>query len=729
MFKRVGHLSAQIRIAVAILGALAMVAAISIAYFAAKQADKEAMRKQYILVDRSFAAQFEMIEKEQKSVSIADDFVGNARMANRQWFAENVGEPMYNAYGHDRAMVLNDKNEVIYVMRDGKTAGDASLTDNERVILDAAAELRDRLVARREFSEAVGDRSGMSEARLVMLDEVPALLSIQPILPSTDRTFVTPGKEYLYASVQYYDEKMAQLIGSWTLIDDGHFSHKSAKGGQAGFVVSGADGQPFVNFNWNADRPGRDILQQALPVGIAAFILIGGIAVFLSLSLRQASGALVDSERRARHLATHDVLTRLPNRGLFEDRLSEALVKVRVGNCEAAVLFMDLDRFKNINDTLGHRAGDELVRQVGVRLSSVVGTTGTVARIGGDEFGMVLLARKNAAAVAVEISEALLIALHAPFHIDDEVIHIGVSIGIAVAPEVGNEREEMLRKADIALYEAKKKGRGCYQIFSEAMGDVLKQRRLVEVDLRSALASGGELQLYYQPLYYDDSGLGGAEALLRWHHPVHGNLSPQFIISIAEESGLIMQLGDWILAEACRMAIKSDVPLMSVNISGVQLRDKNFAERCLAIIRQEGLAPSRIQVEVTETVLIENPELAIETFSRLRKAGVRVAIDDFGTGYSSMSYLQNYPVDRLKIDRSFIQAASESPEGKAIVGAMLEMARALKLDVIAEGVETAEQCRLLRTLGCHFMQGYLFSRPLASAQFLQCVSDKQAKSA
>ncbi|HET7411333.1 MAG TPA: EAL domain-containing protein, partial [Pararhizobium sp.] len=217
----------------------------------------------------------------------------------------------------------------------------------------------------------------------------------------------------------------------------------------------------------------------------------------------------------------------------------------------------------------------------------------------------------------------------------------------------------------------------------------------------------------------------GAEALLRWNHPVHRSLSPMVVISVAEESGLIMRLGDWILSEACRMAISADLPLMSVNISAVQLRDEHFAERCLAILRKERVEPSRIQIEVTETVLIENPDLAIRTFTRLRAAGVRVAIDDFGTGYSSMSYLQNYPVDRVKIDRSFVQAMSAGDQGHAIVAAMLEMARALDLFVIAEGVETAEQSDLLRSLGCHEMQGYHYSKPLEASVFLDRVAGRE----
>lgn len=730
MKKTDGRLSTQIRIALGLLAALSSAAAIAIAVFASVEADRSAILKQHRLVEHSFEEEIATLEHEIETVTIWDDHVLKARAADQQWLAENVGDWMYDTYGHDRSIVFNAENRPVYVMRHGETEPRPRLQGYESAISDAAADLRQRLVAGIAQGAAAEDRAAIDEIRLVTIGQMPAILIVKPILPFTDRTVVEPGKEYLYASVQYLDSVMAEKIGSHTLLADMRFEKEpESEFLRTDFAIKGTDGAQLVRLGWEADRPGFHILKQVLPGGLVALLLLGAIAFVFSRGLRQASRDLHDSEQRARHLATHDVLTRLPNRGLFEERLNETLAKVRTGNGEAAVLFMDLDRFKNINDTLGHRAGDELVRQAAARLRTVVGERGTVARIGGDEFGMVLWARNGAENAATEISEALLSALEAPFELQGETVHVGVSIGIALAPRDGNERQEMLRKADIALYDAKKKGRGCYRIFSESMGEILAQRRAVEADLRNALEQGGELKLHYQPLLADDGGITGAEALLRWGHPVHGTLSPMFVISVAEESGLIMQLGDWILSEACRMALRSDLPLMSVNVSAVQLRDENFADRCLAIIRKQRVDPSRIQIEVTETVLIENQELAIKTFVKLRKAGIRVAIDDFGTGYSSMSYLQSYPVDRLKIDRTFVQAMSDSEQGRAIIAAMLGMARALELDVIAEGVETDDQWQLLQTLGCHEMQGYLFSKPLDQSAFLKLIQKNERLSA
>ncbi|HET7410925.1 MAG TPA: EAL domain-containing protein [Paracoccaceae bacterium] len=726
MIKTSRDLSSQIHVALAVLATLASVAAVAVAVFAASRADEESISKQQQLVEHAFNEQIEALETEQVTVTVWDDAVIYARSADQQWLADNMGDWMYDFYGHDRAYVFDDRNRLIYVMRGGETAATPSLREDESVLAEAASDLRERLVGRSAQGDAAEALEEIAETRFVMLGEMPALLGVRPILPYEGRVTIPEGEEYLYASLQFLDDVLAQEIGANMLVADAHFTTEPPTDfGSTSFAIETADGQPFLYLGWDADRPGFQILKQVLPVLLLALLVLGGIAIRYNRKLRKTSCDLHDSERQTRHLATHDILTRLPNRGLFEDRLNETLAKVRAGKGEAAVLFLDLDRFKTVNDTLGHRAGDELVREAAARLNSIVGTAGTIARVGGDEFGLVLWTKKNAEKAAIAIAEKIIPALSAPFNIDDEVVHIGVSIGIAVAPDAGLDREELLRKADIALYDAKSKGRARYQVFSENMGDVLKRRRRVEADLRTAIAEGDQLQLHYQPLHSSDGAMIGAEALLRWNHPVHRSLSPMVVISVAEESGLIMRLGDWILSEACRMAISADLPLMSVNVSAVQLRDEHFAERCLAILRKERVEPSRIQIEVTETVLIENPDLAIRTFTRLRAAGVRVAIDDFGTGYSSMSYLQNYPVDRVKIDRSFVQAMSAGDQGHAIVAAMLEMARALDLFVIAEGVETAEQSDLLRSLGCHEMQGYHYSKPLEASVFLDRVAGRE----
>ncbi|MCR4264721.1 bifunctional diguanylate cyclase/phosphodiesterase [Nitratireductor sp. ZSWI3] len=719
-------LTSQIRVTLGVLAGVAAAGAIAISIVASIRIDQNVVLKQRELVEHALEEQIEAVQQQQKSITVWDDHVIHARNRDQLWLAENVGEWMYDYFGHDRAYVQDEHGNVVHAMRDGKTIQPPAFGGDEETFADITSDLRRRLVHRKEAGDGAEPLSDIAETRVIDIDGTPAIVSVQPIVPSTNRVSVTAGSEYLYISMNLIDEAFAGMIGSHILIKDMRYSEESPEEyADATAPVVASSGETLGYLVWDADRPGITLLKQVLPAGIVALLALGGIALFLGRKLRHASLELHASERRARHLASHDVLTRLPNRAFFEESLDGALDKVSAGEGELALLFLDLDRFKYVNDTLGHRAGDELVRQTAVRLRALAGDRDTVARIGGDEFSLLLPVKNDANEAAIELSDKLLEALAAPFEVDGELLHVSVSIGIAVAPAGSHERqEELLRKADIALYDAKKRGRGCYKVFSDAMGDVLKQRRRVEADLRNALSEGKELRLAYQPLYSDAGIAIGAEALLRWNHPVHNAMSPMLVVSVAEEAGLIMQLGDWILREACKMLARTDLPLMSVNVSPVQLRDEHFAERCLAILREEGIAPQRIQIEVTESVLIETPDLAVKTFEQLRKAGLSIAIDDFGTGYSSMSYLRNYPVDCLKIDRSFVQALSGSDQGRAIVGAMIEMARALKLGVVAEGVETTDQRNVLRSLGCNGMQGYLFSRPLTGEQFLNNLAGK-----
>jgi len=451
------------------------------------------------------------------------------------------------------------------------------------------------------------------------------------------------------------------------------------------------------------------LIPYAAALGLA---LVASAVLYQAHRLRQASAALQASEYRTRHLASHDWLTGLANRAGLEARLDEILSNVRPREAEAAVLLLDIDRFKDVNDTLGHMEGDEVLREVAERLEAIVCPPDIVARLGSDEFAIVKVS-DNASRAARTVSEQVLAAFASPFHLDEDVAHIGVSIGIAVTSHTGTRREEILRRADIALHDAKKRGAGRYRFFAPALDDMVKQRRQVEIGLRRALATGTELYLAYQPLYSAKGEITGAEALLRWNHPVYGSVSPMCLIAVAEESGFVAQIGDWVLEEACRMAKRVPIAWVAVNVSPVQLCDHGFTRRCLDIIHRHGIAPHRIQIEVTEAAAVEKPELAGAMLHALKKSGVRVALDDFGTGYSSMSYLHTYPIDRLKIDRSFVNRLSQGNAGEAIISAMIEMGRALRLDVVAEGVETPEQRDLLIRLGCQEMQGYLFSRPIS----------------
>ncbi|TIW85450.1 MAG: EAL domain-containing protein, partial [Mesorhizobium sp.] len=379
------------------------------------------------------------------------------------------------------------------------------------------------------------------------------------------------------------------------------------------------------------------------------------------------------SQDQAQYLAFHDTLTGLPNRALFEDRLRRMLLFAGQDGTHVALLYLDLDRFKHINDTLGHPAGDELVRQTAARLKHTIREADTVARLGGDEFAVILLDIPDAGSVE-DIAERLLMKLREPFRLIGDQVFVGASIGIALSSGPDTDADDLLRKADIALYEAKKNGRGRYEVFAGDMDDLLLRKRKVESELRKALDGDGGIKLAYQPVFAADGRrILGAEALIRWGHEVHGALPAAQFIAIAEERGLIGELGKWALSEACRFAAGTELPWIAVNISPMQLRDAGFAEQIAGILKETGLDPSRLQLETTEGVLLEHNDAIGAVIAALRQSGVRIVLDDFGAGYSSLSYLRRQAIDKLKIDRSFVRLLDEDESARAIAKTLIEL--------------------------------------------------------
>ncbi|GJE50958.1 hypothetical protein GOFOIKOB_4012 [Methylobacterium tardum] len=414
------------------------------------------------------------------------------------------------------------------------------------------------------------------------------------------------------------------------------------------------------------------------------------------------------AEARIAYLAHHDALTELPNRTLFCDGLDQAL---RRGAVRLAVLSLDLDGFKGVNDRYGHPAGDALLVAVAQRLRSVVEGGDQIARFGGDEFVILDATYTDQAAVEV-LAQHIIRTLSAPFSIAGDDVTVGVSIGIAFAPTDGETASALIKSADAALYRAKGDGRGTFRFFAPEMDRRLQERQRLVQDLRSALARG-ELVLHYQPYVSAETGaVSGCEALLRWQHPERGMISPADFIPVAEQSGLIIPIGAWVLEEACREAVRWPAEQrVSVNISPVQFRNRELPRTILTALTRAGLSSSRLEIEVTETVLIDDVEAALDTLRQIRALGVRVALDDFGTGYSSLSYLRSFPFDKVKIDRSFVQELPTRRDNQVIVQAIRDMARGLGMSVTAEGVETCEQADRLRQSGCEELQGYLYSRP------------------
>jgi diguanylate cyclase (GGDEF)-like protein/PAS domain S-box-containing protein len=421
------------------------------------------------------------------------------------------------------------------------------------------------------------------------------------------------------------------------------------------------------------------------------------------------------------YLAQHDFLTNLPNRMLLNDRLTQAIGLARRCGTQLAVLFLDLDHFKHINDSLGHGVGDRLLQSVAQRLSACVRSSDTVSRNGGDEF-VILLAEIERPEDAAVSAEKILAALAARHHIGGHELQVSTSIGASVYPFDGQDAETLIKNADLAMYHAKDSGRNNVQFFTPEMNLRSVERQSVESDLRDALEQG-EFELYYQPkVDLASAATVGAEALIRWHHPRRGLVAPDQFIPIAEDAGLIVPIGRWVMREACRQLQAwraQGVPLVpvSVNISALEFRSRHFIDEVRAILADTQVEPRHLELELTESVLMRHAEAAAQVLGELKRLGLRLTIDDFGTGYSSLSYLSNFPIDVLKIDQSFVREITTHAYNATIVSAVIGMCEGLRCDVIAEGVETAEQAAFLLARRCSQVQGYYYGRPIPAAAF------------
>jgi diguanylate cyclase (GGDEF)-like protein/PAS domain S-box-containing protein len=502
----------------------------------------------------------------------------------------------------------------------------------------------------------------------------------------------------------------------------------TAAGGPAAlFAESGLAREVFsalrTGDRWSGEAELEASDGRVVPVAIRASAIVareggavGSVLILTDITERR------ETEARIRHMAHHDALTGLPNRLLFRDRLQQALARAPRAGEGVAVLCLDLDRFKEVNDTLGHAFGDRLLEAVTERLQAGTREADTVARLGGDEFAVVqvgLAQPEGADALARRLTEAL----SRPFDLDGHEVLVGTSVGVALFPVDGDDPERLLRRADLALYRAKAEGRGTHRFFEEQMDAHLRARRALEHDLRRAIAER-RLELHYQPqVDLTDGRVVGAEALLRWRHPERGHVPPAEFVPLAEETGLIVPLGDWVLKTACAAAAAWRAPLqVAVNLSPVQFRQPDLAGAVERILRGSGLEPSRLELEVTEGVLLQETEATLATLRHLKALGVRIALDDFGTGYSSLSYLRRFPFDKIKIDRSFVRGLGQESGAAAIVRAVVALSRSLGMRSNAEGVETDGQAELLLAEGCGEVQGFRYGRPMPGDAFAALVA-------
>jgi diguanylate cyclase (GGDEF)-like protein/PAS domain S-box-containing protein len=431
----------------------------------------------------------------------------------------------------------------------------------------------------------------------------------------------------------------------------------------------------------------------------------------------------LEAQAQISHMARHDALTGLPNRTLFREQLESALCGV-TRNERAAVLCLDLDNFKDVNDSLGHPIGDELLNEVARRLSECVRDSDTVSRLGGDEFAIVQTGGALQPSDVSALASRIVDVVGAPCEIQGHQVIIGASIGISVAPDDGVDPDQLLKNADMALYRAKSDGRGTYRFFEAGMDARAQARRLLELDLRTALLRG-EFEVYYQPIRdLKADRIVCFEALLRWNHPHRGIILPTDFIGLAEETGLIVPIGNWVLRKACTDAANWPCDVgVAVNLSPAQFKNRDLVPSVIEALSAAGLAANRLDLEITESVLLQDNEATLATLHKFRSLGIRISMDDFGTGYSSLSYLRSFPFDKIKIDRSFVQELESRGDSMAIVRAVTGLGKSLGISTTAEGVETHEQLALLRSEGCTEVQGYLFSQPRPAAEVKNMLSE------
>ncbi|MBZ9857484.1 EAL domain-containing protein [Mesorhizobium sp. CA13] len=676
------------------------------------QTDGVAVSRQQSLVALIISKLESGVAHDQESVTVWDDAVTALRSHDTKWLDVNLGSWMHTYFGHDELYILDPDNEPVYASLGGSTVEPGSY----RSIHSNTARLVDDLRARLKR----GDTEGVTKqvltigaSDMAVISGHPAIVSIKPVVSDTGHIAQEPGQEFLHIAVRYLDGSLITSLRQDYLLDGARFSWVNMLArGEASYPLIDRSGSTIGFFVWQPYRPGASVFSQLGPMLVATFgLLLGGVIVVL-MSLRRRTLKLIESEDRIYHLAHNDLLTALPNRSQFNDRLADALTRLPSTGDQLAILYLDLDRFKQVNDSFGHPAGDELLREFSDRLRRLTTEADTVARLGGDEF--IIIHRQVAGEHEVKtLCERLIETARRPFEVAGVQVFVGVSVGAALAPRDGCDRDELVRKADVALYHAKAAGRSGYVFFKAEMDQTLAMRKDLEQELRKALQVPGQIQVHYQPLYTADTNrMAGVEALARWSHAERGWVAPDLFVPLAEKTGLIDQLGELVLRQACLDAVSLPIDTLAVNVSALQLNNPSFALKVTSILLEAQMDPRRLELEVTESTLSERPTECQRNIEALRSIGVRFALDDFGTGFSSLGRLQTLDVDRIKIDRSFVQGFGRSNGDEAIVQAIIDMARVSGLNTTAEGVETQSQCDFLRKLGCDQLQGYLLSKPV-----------------
>ncbi len=710
---------------VALVGAIVAAAIISVIFAvvtSARRADSVSIAREQQLLTRAVAHLGDKMLHELGSATTSSLALDRIRdQFDAAWVQRRVGWWLTRYFEHDLILVFDASDQVLY-SHSGRDNVDRAWFDTMRAELApvigqlrpsgaAANPLRPK---RLQHIQSLNARPAVVAATLVALPD-PPLASAEDLTAP------------IAITVKFLDEDVLSAIaGRLDLANLRSLADEALPDGDVSFSLVDENGRAIASLAWTPKRLGREVVESVIPF---LTIALGGFVALVTLIaryMRRTTATIVDGENQLRHLALHDALSGLPNRMYFGERLKELFDRVRDGGRPAAAFYLDLDHFKEVNDTLGHPIGDELLRNVAERLGRTLREGDLVARLGGDEFAVLTgnaADREAAHAIAMRIINAVC----SPYAIGSHTIIIGVSIGIAMLDAQAESAADIMRYADMALYRAKNEGRNRACVYDSVMDADVVQRKLLGAELREAI-DDGNLEIAYQPVVDADGETTiGVEALARWRHPVRGPVPPSVFIPIAEHSGLITALGAHVLRRACLDAKAWPGLLVAVNVSPLQFRRNDFVDVVQRILRETDCDPACLELEITESTFLGAVDAAEQAMRRLKALGVRLALDDFGTGYSSLLYLRRFPFDKLKIDHTFVHSIDTASDAAAIVHAVVSLSRGLQMTVTAEGVETLEQQLFLRAAGVHSMQGYRFGRPMMAADITRRLAERATR--
>ncbi|ESQ73784.1 diguanylate cyclase [Asticcacaulis sp. AC402] len=630
---------------------------------------------------------------------------------DKKWVKDNIGGYFESYLKFESNFLMDDKGAIVFAYRKGAEADTQSFDGISQQAAGVIKDLRTRFGERAARGLSYNSDSN-HVGRLIAVNGKIYIIGVSFLLPDSQDPKLLAYKPYIAVGTHELSQQELVALSQRYMVSEIKLVQPGQTRPEGSAAVTFRDdstGEVMVELVWMPDTPGRTLFVRSLAPVLMISLGLGLIALVLLHQSQKAAQGLIASEAKAKHMALHDALTGLPNRTLFADRLKQACERLNRQGGQVSVMCIGLDRFKDVNDTLGHLAGDELIRHNATKISGIIRSGDTLARLGGDEF--VIIQTDTDGLSTAALAKRVLEVLTGTVNLQSGQVFSSCSIGVTLIHDSDVEPAEALRQADLALYRAKDLGRGQYAFFEVEMDATIKLRKTLETGLREAIHVE-DIDVVYQPQVDHFGNIVGVEALCRWTHPTRGPVSPSYFIPLAEECGLMHELGSLVMRRAMTDSHRWPGLKVAVNVSATQLRRASFVGHMRNLLAETHTAATQIEIEITEGVLLNDDTTTQTVLRDLRHMGFSIALDDFGTGYSSLGYLSRYPVDKIKIDRSFVSNLGVDPESEAVIRAIVKLSKALNLNIVAEGVETRAQKAILRQTGCQIIQGYLFSKPV-----------------